>query len=123
VDDCAYNAIPELAPELTQILTCFSSYSKVSKIPKSQAKLPLFIKSHFSTLMYLIKSLPATTNASDEESDASTLLLTAVSESTKLLPWVMDNKKQLKAYLKVSHPLFVSRIWILNILPVRSAST
>lgn len=52
--------------------------------------------------MYLIKSLPATTNASEEESDASTLLLTAVSESAKLLPWVMDNKKQLKAYLKVS---------------------
>ncbi|KAJ9094837.1 hypothetical protein QFC20_006815 [Naganishia adeliensis] len=81
---------------------------KVSKVPKSQARPPLFIKSHFSTLMFLIKSLPATSNASEEESDASSLLLTAVSESTKLLPWVMDNKKQLKAYLKLLLDLWSS---------------
>ncbi|KAJ9096602.1 hypothetical protein QFC19_007135 [Naganishia cerealis] len=83
---------------------------KVSKVSKSQARLPQFIKSHFSTLMFLIKSLPSapTTVNDEDDSSASSLLHTAVAESTKLLPWVMDNKKQLKAYLKLLLELWSS---------------
>lgn len=98
MDDCT-SIFETPRSQLIPVIPC----SKVSKVPKSQARLPQFIKSHFSTLMFLIKSLPSapTPRDDEDESDASGLLLTAVSESTKLLPWVMDNKKQLKAYLKV----------------------
>jgi nucleolar complex protein 2 len=63
--------------------------------------------SHFSTLLHLIKSLPSTPSSvarSEEEEDAEDaggLLLMAVGESTKLLPWVMGARKHVRAYLKV----------------------
>jgi nucleolar complex protein 2 len=59
--------------------------------------------SHFSTLLYLIKSLPSTPSsvAQSDEEDAGGLLLMAVGESTKLLPWVMGARKHVRAYLKV----------------------
>jgi nucleolar complex protein 2 len=50
--------------------------------------------------MYFIKSLPSTPSANDDD-DSQGLLQTAITESTKLLPWVIDGKKQIKAYLKV----------------------
>lgn len=61
--------------------------------------------SHFSTLLHLIKSLPSTSSSvaqsDEEEQDAGGLLLMAVGESTKLLPWVMGARKHVRAYLKV----------------------
>jgi hypothetical protein len=53
--------------------------------------------------MYLIKSLPsAPTGNEDVEGAADSLLYTVVTESTKMLPWVMEGKRQVRAYLKVS---------------------
>lgn len=52
--------------------------------------------------MYLIKSLPsAPTGNEDVEGAADSLLYTVVTESTKMLPWVMEGKRQVRAYLKV----------------------
>ncbi|WWC87628.1 uncharacterized protein L201_002518 [Kwoniella dendrophila CBS 6074] len=63
------------------------------------------ILSHFSTLLHLIKSLPSTpsslSSGSNQDEDAGSLLLVAVNESTKLLPWIMGARKHLRAYLKV----------------------
>ena len=71
--------------------------------PSSLTRLLL---SHFSTLLHLIKSLPSTPSsvqsAQQEEEDAGGLLLMAVGESTKLLPWIMGARKHVRAYLKVS---------------------
>jgi hypothetical protein len=54
--------------------------------------------------MYLIKSLPsAPTGNEDVEGAADSLLYTVVTESTKMLPWVMEGKRQVRAYLKVSN--------------------
>lgn len=53
--------------------------------------------------MYLIKSLPSSpSQGADGEDGADGLLYTVISESTKMLPWVMEGKRQIKAYLKVS---------------------
>jgi len=71
--------------------------------------------SHFSTLLHLIKSLPSTpssvTRSEEEEEaeDAGGLLLMAVGESTKLLPWVMGARKHVRAYLKVG-PFLLSAL-------------
>jgi nucleolar complex protein 2 len=51
--------------------------------------------------MYFIKSLPATPATTGDEDDSQGLLQTAITESVKLLPWVMEGKKQIRAYLKV----------------------
>ncbi|OCF39587.1 nucleolar complex protein 2 [Kwoniella heveanensis CBS 569] len=62
------------------------------------------VLSHFSTLLHLIKSLPTTPSSISSPStdeDAGGLLLVAVGESTKLLPWIMGARKHLRAYLKV----------------------
>lgn len=81
---------------------------KTQPPPKSQASLPRFILSHFSTIMYLIKTLPSTPQASEESEGADSLLYTVVQESAKILPWVMDAKKQLKAYIKILLELWSS---------------
>ncbi|WVQ62856.1 uncharacterized protein L199_001005 [Kwoniella botswanensis] len=62
------------------------------------------ILSHFSTLLHLIKSLPTTPSSlssGSTDEDAGSLLLVAINESTKLLPWIMGARKHLRAYLKV----------------------
>ena len=75
-----------------------SSRSKTQQPKKPNQSLNRLILSHFSTLLYLIKSLPSTPTGDD----AGGLLATAVSESTKLLSWVLGARKHLRAYLKVS---------------------
>lgn len=77
--------------------------SKLQPPKKPQPTLPRLILSHFTTLLHLIKSLPSTTSSisNPSSSDAGGLLLTAVGESTKLLPWIMGSKKHLRSYLKV----------------------
>lgn len=55
--------------------------------------------------MYLIKTLPADAASGEEE---ESLLRTVVAESTKILPWVMDARKQLKAYVKLLLDLWSS---------------
>jgi len=52
--------------------------------------------------MYLIKSLPSAPGAEDAEGSVDSLLYTVVTESSKMLPWVMEGKRQIRAYLKVS---------------------
>jgi hypothetical protein len=71
---------------------------------KSNASLSKLVLSHFSTLLHLIKSLPSTPSSvsKNDDEDAGGLLLMAVGESTKLLPWVMGGRKHVRAYLKVS---------------------
>ncbi|KAK8861243.1 hypothetical protein IAR55_002062 [Kwoniella newhampshirensis] len=69
------------------------------------------ILSHFSTLLHLIKSLPSTPSSissGSAEEDAGSLLLVAVGESTKLVPWIMSARKHLRAYLKVLLDLWSS---------------
>ena len=84
--------------------------SKTQPPPKAHPTLPRFALSHFTTIMYLIKSLPsAPTGNEDVEGAADSLLYTVVTESTKMLPWVMEGKRQVRAYLKVSfggRPIF-----------------
>jgi nucleolar complex protein 2 len=71
---------------------------------KTHASLSKLVLSHFSTLLHLIKSLPSTPSSvsKNDDEDAGGLLLMAVGESTKLLPWVMGGRKHVRAYLKVS---------------------
>ena len=71
---------------------------KVQQLKKPNQSLNRLVLSHFSTLLHLIKSLPSGTG-SDE---AGGLLVTAITESSKLLPWVLAARKHLKAYLKVN---------------------
>ncbi|CAD6587230.1 MAG: Nucleolar Complex 2 protein, partial [Tremellales sp. Tagirdzhanova-0007] len=59
------------------------------------------ILSHFSTLLHLIKSLPSTPSSISGDEDAGGLLLVAVGESTKLLPWLLGARKHIRAYLKM----------------------
>ncbi|WVR04139.1 hypothetical protein IAU60_001138 [Kwoniella sp. DSM 27419] len=77
---------------------------KLQPPKKPNQGLNRLVLSHFSTLLHLIKSLPTTpssiSSASTEE-DAGSLLLVAVGESSKLLPWIMGARKHLRAYLKV----------------------
>lgn len=81
--------------------------SKMSTPKTPNQSLNRLLLSHFSTLLHLIKSLPSTPSSvarSEEEEDAEDaggLLLMAVGESTKLLPWVMGARKHVRAYLKV----------------------
>lgn len=67
------------------------------------ANLDRLILSHFSTLLHLIKSLPSTPSAisGDDAADAGSLLATAVTESARLIPWILSARKHLRAYLKV----------------------
>ncbi|GMK58135.1 hypothetical protein CspeluHIS016_0501670 [Cutaneotrichosporon spelunceum] len=68
---------------------------------KAPATLDRLILSHFSTLLHLLKSLPSTPSAlGEEEEGAGGLLALAVSESAKLLPWVLGARKHVRAYLK-----------------------
>lgn len=70
---------------------------------KPNPTLNRLILSHFSTVLHFIKSLPSTpssiSSSSDEE--AGGLLLMAINESTRLLPWIMSARKHFRAYLKV----------------------
>jgi nucleolar complex protein 2 len=67
---------------------------------KAPATLDRLILSHFSTLLHLLKSLPSTPSAlGEEEEGAGGLLALAVSESAKLLPWVLGARKHIRAYL------------------------
>ncbi|KAL1410283.1 Nucleolar Complex 2 protein [Vanrija albida] len=78
----------------------------------SAANLDRLVLSHFSTLLHLIKSLPSTPSAlagaSSDEAEAGGLLAMAVAESAKLLPWVLNARKHLRAYLKVLLDLWSS---------------
>ena len=78
-------------------------YSKLQPPKKPQPTLPRLILSHFTTLLHLIRSLPSTPSSisTAPSAEAGGLLLTAVGESTKLLPWIMNSKKHLRSYLKV----------------------
>ena len=78
--------------------------SKVQQPKKPNQSLNRLILSHFSTLLHLIKSLPSSPNGDE----AGGLLATAVSESAKLLPWVLGARKHLRAYLKVLLELWTS---------------
>lgn len=80
-------------------------FSKVAAPPANQANLPRVVLSHFNNVLHFIKSLPSVP-AAGEGDEAQSLLETAISESTKLLPWVMNGKKQVKAYLKVRGLLY-----------------
>ncbi|WRT65353.1 uncharacterized protein IL334_002296 [Kwoniella shivajii] len=83
------------------------------------------ILSHFSTLLHLIKSLPSTPSSlssGSTDEDAGSLLLVAVNESTKLLPWIMSARKHLRAYLKVMLEIWGSagdQVRIASFLAVR----
>ncbi|KAK4684424.1 nucleolar complex protein 2, partial [Tremellales sp. Uapishka_1] len=68
---------------------------------KTTTNLPKIVLSHFSTLLHLIKSLPSIPSSIKSGDEAGSLLLVAVSESTKLLPWILGARKHLRAYLKV----------------------
>lgn len=83
---------------------------KLQPPKKTNQTLNRLILSHFSTLLHLIKSLPTTPSsvASKKDEGASGLLLTAVGESTKLIPWVLSARKHLRAYLKVLLDLWSS---------------
>ncbi|WVQ83476.1 hypothetical protein IAT38_005617 [Cryptococcus sp. DSM 104549] len=84
---------------------------KLQPPKKANNNLNRLILSHFSTLLHLIKSLPTTPSSisgSSADEGASGLLLTAVSESTKLVPWVLSARKHLRAYLKVLLELWSS---------------
>lgn len=74
------------------------------------ANLDRTILSHFTTLIHLIKSLPTTPSAlaGEDDSEAGSLLVTAVSESAKLLPWVLSARKHVRAYLKTLLDLWSS---------------
>lgn len=86
-------------------LTIHCRKASQPKTPAHTQSLNRLILSHFSTLLHLIKSLPSTPSSvarsDEEEAGASGLLLMAVGESTKLLPWVMGARKHVRAYLKV----------------------
>ncbi|BEI82314.1 hypothetical protein CcaverHIS002_0301820 [Cutaneotrichosporon cavernicola] len=76
---------------------------------KAPATLDRLILSHFSTLLHLLKSLPSTPSAlGEEEEGAGGLLALAVSESAKLLPWVLGARKHVRAYLKTLLELWSS---------------
>ena len=78
---------------------------KVQQPKKPNQSLNRLILSHFSTLLHLIKSLPSHPSSADE---AGGLLANAVTESAKLLPWVLGARKHLRAYLKVLLELWSS---------------
>jgi hypothetical protein len=73
--------------------------------------------------MYLIKSLPSSPAAGDGEDQADGLLYTVITESTKMLPWVMDGKRQIKAYLKVRSKVLLNPKSELNTIALTSAVT
>ncbi|KIR51844.1 nucleolar complex protein 2 [Cryptococcus gattii Ru294] len=83
---------------------------KLQPPKKTNQTLNRLILSHFSTLLHLIKSLPTAPSsvAPKKDEGASGLLLTAVGESTKLIPWVLSARKHLRAYLKVLLDLWSS---------------
>ncbi|WVN87242.1 uncharacterized protein L203_102419 [Cryptococcus depauperatus CBS 7841] len=68
------------------------------------------VLSHFSTLLHLIRSLPSTPSSvvANEDEGVNGLLLTAIRESTKLVPWILSARKHLRAYLKVLLDLWSS---------------
>ena len=72
----------------------------MSQPKKPNASLSRLILSHITTLLHFIKSLPAI--SSDGEVEAGKLLVEAIGESGKLLPWFLGARKHLRAYLKVS---------------------
>ena len=79
------------------------SHSKLQPVKKPNQSLNRLILSHFSTLMHMIRTLPSAA----ADGDAG-LVLTAVAESSKLLPWVMGARKHIRAYLKVLLDLWSS---------------
>lgn len=81
---------------------------KTSPAPAAHPTLPRFALSHFTTIMYLIKSLPSAPSTDDAEETTESLLYTVVTESAKMLPWVMEGKRQVKAYLKLLLDLWSS---------------
>ncbi|ODN77012.1 hypothetical protein L202_05559 [Cryptococcus amylolentus CBS 6039] len=83
---------------------------KLQPPKKANQALNRLVLSHFTTLLHLIKSLPTTPSsvATKEQEGASGLLLTAVGESTKLIPWILSARKHLRAYLKVLLDLWSS---------------
>ncbi|WWD16856.1 hypothetical protein CI109_101288 [Kwoniella shandongensis] len=84
---------------------------KLQPTKTANQSLNRLILSHFSTLLHLIKSLPSTPSSissGSAEEDAGSLLLVAVGESTKLVPWIMSARKHLRAYLKVLLDLWSS---------------
>lgn len=83
---------------------------KLQATKKGAANLDRLVLSHFSTLLHLIKSLPTTPSAlaGEDESEAGSLLTTAVNESSKLLPWILGARKHVRAYLKVLLDLWSS---------------
>lgn len=69
-----------------------------SKAPTQNQKfktLQKLILSHFHNVTHILSQL----------TDEDTLRL-ALSESAKLIPYIINSRKAVKAYLKVSHPIF-----------------
>lgn len=71
---------------------------------KPNPRLTRLILSHFSTLLFFIRSLPSRPAAGQDEEagDAGGMLFMALSESAKLVPWVLGARKHIRAYVKVS---------------------
>ncbi|EIW66183.1 hypothetical protein TREMEDRAFT_35338 [Tremella mesenterica DSM 1558] len=89
---------------------------KLHQAKKSAQPLNRLVLSHLSTLLHLIKSLPS---SSTEDSG---LVLTAIGESSKLLPWILGARKHVRAYLKVMLDLWSSagdEVRIASFLAVR----
>lgn len=84
--------------------------SKVSQPKKPNPRLNRLVLSHFTTLLHFIKTLPsrpAPGTEEGEEAAAGGLLLVALNESSKLVPWVLGARKHVRAYLKVSYAVLL----------------
>ncbi|ORX36257.1 Noc2p family-domain-containing protein [Kockovaella imperatae] len=72
---------------------------KTSQPKKPNQSLNRLILSHITTLLHFMKSLPAM-SSSTQDGEAALLLVEAIGESGKLVPWLLGARKHLRAYLK-----------------------
>jgi len=91
-------------------------HSKQPPTSKKFTALTKLLLSHFHNIIRVIESLPQRSSEEDGGSKDVEMTLLALSESAKLLPYVIGSRKAVKVYLKVGVLLWYQSSLLICIL-------
>ncbi|KAH9451186.1 hypothetical protein Pst134EB_018679 [Puccinia striiformis f. sp. tritici] len=91
---------------------------KIANNSKMYATMQRILKSYFSSLTELISQIPS----QEEKGDSDSMLHTSISQSSKLTPWIIGNRKIMKTWIKTLLDLWASssdQVRVATILSLR----
>ncbi|KAH9461490.1 hypothetical protein Pst134EA_017794 [Puccinia striiformis f. sp. tritici] len=95
-----------------------TTLSKIANNSKMYATMQRILKSYFSSLTELISQIPS----QEEKGDSDSMLHTSISQSSKLTPWIIGNRKIMKTWIKTLLDLWASssdQVRVATILSLR----